>query len=1147
MRRKRTLTLCLVTVIVTVIVLTLGLSAYAFSDGYEPIYPHVTAVTRSVDDIYNRISGTDITLPEEVVTARREMIQMYKNVGIDVSYDMEDWSQSYKTIANFPQSWSTQTPKPLGTSPDYSGAFSVDAPWNNKIPEDAPRVYIPRTAMSINPHLAVVKANVDAGGWGTGIPQIVSASTDPYYTIACKYNLNDVSKVYRMRAKENLYNYVNNSQTGDEHIQFIDSETNTGVQVWKGVVPGDPRGYSLSNYLIPNFDIRSKSAGVEYKLNGIGAEGQAGVNAANTPTNAYTIKSSEISSTTEMINHAIGGAIPKMVGARVFPAISTDSHMAMESDGTGSNGQYNTGVVPYGGVIQLDPELDIKAMYDNGKLSFHAYRILTAMQEYGFYNIDCSGGSSFMFYTSTYANDWVNADFEGFNVPYKDNAQGFTHVNSELTAFFNGDSFFGLTTEPNVYVTVPVAKYADLDVNDDGTINTADYDLVSANADQAYSDTTKQYDVNQDGVITTADADIMTNYLNDQVMHTFNWYSATYTNNDTEHGRIVGSALKKTIDGVTKYREGMYVSFAAVPVNGYEFAGWTGDFAEYGDTPVVKLEMDRDYSFGATYRMLPEKSFTVNAIGPGQIKVSEDGTNYTNPSNVYGENTLLCVKAVPEEGYEFLGWSGDITGSATTVNYLVSDDTQITAMFGLAGYEEPFVASEWELKSGSASAYTITEGSKIKFSDWAQSNMLVINKNESNAIDLTGDFILKAKLSNSSSTNEGNQGKMVFNYVDNQNYYLITIGGNGKFILKKVVNGTTTTLHTVAGNQTVNGVEFSKTVTMEVARNGNTLTITGHKDGESLEYCSIDDSSLSGGTYGFGTKYNGIFSVSNVSVTLPAEEKTFIVNTEGNGHIEVSVYGSAYGTPQEKYGRHTLLNIRAVPDDGYGFYGWSGDITGNTNPVTYRITDDTEITAVFGEVGYVNYTEPFVASNWELKSGSASAYTITEGSKIKFSDWSQSNMLVVKNNDDNAIDLTGNFTLKAKLSNSASTNEGNQGKMVFNYVDNQNYYLITIGGNGKFILKKVVNGTTTTLHTVAGNQTVNGVEFSRTVTMEVVRNGSNLTITGYKDGESLEYCSIEDASLIGGTYGFGTKYNGIFSVSEVVLTMPSIVVSQPEE
>ena len=957
MKTKKILTLCLLTAFVLATVLSVGMSAFAFSDEYEPIYPHLTAATRTVDEIYARISGKDIELPEEVVKARKEMIQMYKDVGIDVSYDMENWLASYKIIANFPQRWSKETPIPLGESPDYAGAFSIDAPWNNKIPEGAPRVFVPRSAMKMHIHIGVVKANIDAGGWGTGVPQIVSTSADPYYTIASKYNSADVNRVFKLHAKKGLFDYVNNAQTGDEHIMFIDGETNTGVQIWKATVPGDPRGFDLTNYRIPGFDVRAKAASVEYKLDGIGAEGQTGVNAVNVPTNAFTIKSSEISSTTEMFKHGIGGAIPQMIGARAYHGISTDSNMDMEADGTGSNGNYNSGVLPYGGVLQLDPELDVDAMYNSGKLSFHAYRILKCMQEYGFYNIDCSGGSSFFFYTSTYSKDWVNPDFRGFDVPYKNNVQGFSHVVDELTAFFKGDSFFGLTGEPGIYVTIPVAKYADLDVNDDSVIDQTDYDLVAQNSGVEYNDATKQYDVNQDKEISPADIGIMYNYLNDEPMHTFTWYDATFVDNDETHGRIVGSAFSRKIDGVTKYRDGMMVSFAAVPFNGYEFDGWTGDFAKYGKEPVVKLIMDKDYSFGAKYKKKKEVNFTIKVVGPGHVEVSENAITYGAPKEKYGVDTLLKLKAVADEGYEFLGWSGDIIGYTNPAGFLVSKDSEVIALFGEPGYNDAIDPEEWGVASGSESAYKISAGKNISFSDWTQNNQIVINKNTKKEIDMSGDYAVRATFDNKADAT--NAGLFVFNYKDTKNYYYVKLGADGAFSFGKVFKGVKTVLK--SSKLAIEGeTQFKNKVTLEAVRSGSYITINGYKDGVKHEYCRVREKTLKGGTYGAGTEYLGALTVSGFNLTKSVADaskaEVQVWTPTGNNDPWLEKLRGAVAVAAGSSKSYANDDYTSIPGDGKVMPYFGADGTTVYVPVRY-VTE-----ALGGKVAYDPATDSVVVS-----------------------------------------------------------------------------------------------------------------------------------------------------------------------------------------
>ena len=872
------------------------ISGYAFSDEYEPYYPHITAVTRSVDEIYQRISGPDMVLSDEIVNARKEMIQMYKDVGIDVSLDMENWLKSYRMISDFPQRWSTKTPIPLGTSPDYSGAFSIDAPWNNKIPKDAPRTYIPTSSLKYHMNLAVVKADVDNGGWGTGIPQIVSTSSDPYITIGTKYNLGNISKVLMVHAREDFYSYINNGQHGDEHIMFIDGENHTGVQTWASRTMWDPRGYKLQDGALPGYTVRAGASGVEHRLDGIGAEGQAGVNASNAPTSAFTIKSSEISSTTDMLSHAIGGAIGQVVGARVFPTVSVDAGNKVV-DGHGQNKVNAFGIVPYGGVIQLDPELDLDTLYNSGKLSFHAYRILKCMQEYGYYNIDQSGGdgtSSILLYTSTYSNDWINPEFRGFDVPYADNTQGFDKVCKELQAFLYNDwEWFGYKEQPKLYVTVPVVKYADLDVNDDGVIDIIDHDLVVENVGNAYTDANKQYDVNQDKELSVADIEIMYNYLNDQPMHTFTWHDISFINNDETHGRIVISGTSRTEGGLTQYRDGMMISVSTVPVNGWEFDGWTGDFAEYGKTPVVKiLELDRSYSIGAKYKKKPEVNLTVKVNGPGHVEISETGIGYEAPKDKYGIDTLVMFKAVADEGYEFLGWGGDAIGFTNPLDVVLDSDKEIIALFGKAGYVDDFNPDNWEHVSGNSDTYTIKAGKGIEFNSDAfkHNNQIVINNNKDKQINLKDDFSIRIRINKNNNSDDNIHGGLIFNYKNEKNYYYLSVGCSGYVELGKCYNGVSSVLKGAGGkkgNIVVNGVLFKPEIDIEVIRKGAYLYVTGYKDGEKYEYFKVRDKSLKDGTIGVIASYYGYGGLSKITVSnaVVDADKAAIQKWSPNGDI----------------------------------------------------------------------------------------------------------------------------------------------------------------------------------------------------------------------------------------------------------------------
>jgi hypothetical protein len=68
-------------------------------------------------------------------------------------------------------------------------------------------------------------------------------------------------------------------------------------------------------------------------------------------------------------------------------------------------------------------------------------------------------------------------------------------------------------------------------------------------------------------------------------------------------------------------------------------------------------------------------------------------------------------------------------------------------------------------------------------------------------------------------------------------------------------------------------------------------------------------------------------------------------------HTEVSPIGSGSIDPSEgDFITGTRVRIEAIPENGYVFDRWEGDITGNTNPVTLTVNQNTSVTALFSEI-----------------------------------------------------------------------------------------------------------------------------------------------------------------------------------------------------
>jgi hypothetical protein len=81
-------------------------------------------------------------------------------------------------------------------------------------------------------------------------------------------------------------------------------------------------------------------------------------------------------------------------------------------------------------------------------------------------------------------------------------------------------------------------------------------------------------------------------------------------------------------------------------------------------------------------------------------------------------------------------------------------------------------------------------------------------------------------------------------------------------------------------------------------------------------------------------------SVDNFIVTAPVTQYNLIVNTSGSGGVALNPSGGIYDS-----GATVILT--ATPAAGFQFSGWSGDLTGSTNPETITMNANKNVAATF--------------------------------------------------------------------------------------------------------------------------------------------------------------------------------------------------------
>jgi uncharacterized repeat protein (TIGR02543 family) len=97
--------------------------------------------------------------------------------------------------------------------------------------------------------------------------------------------------------------------------------------------------------------------------------------------------------------------------------------------------------------------------------------------------------------------------------------------------------------------------------------------------------------------------------------------------------------------------------------------------------------MDSDKTITATFTQIPTYTLVINTSGNGIVTVDPAQSSYSE-----GEQVMLTATADP--GWEFSGWSGDLTGSTNPATVTMDGDKTVMATFTASSsgpiYEEDF-------------------------------------------------------------------------------------------------------------------------------------------------------------------------------------------------------------------------------------------------------------------------------------------------------------------------------------------------------------------------------------------------------------------------------------------------------------------------
>jgi DNA-binding beta-propeller fold protein YncE/Leucine-rich repeat (LRR) protein len=124
-----------------------------------------------------------------------------------------------------------------------------------------------------------------------------------------------------------------------------------------------------------------------------------------------------------------------------------------------------------------------------------------------------------------------------------------------------------------------------------------------------------------------------------------------------------------TVKGSGTYLNDTSVEISATPYEGWEFLRWDGDVADINSS-VTTITVDDDKTVAAVFQQM----FTLSIAVSGSGSVTGSGT--------YPKDTPVEITAMPDQGWSFVNWDGEVSGvdSPTTI-VIISDDKTVIAIF----------------------------------------------------------------------------------------------------------------------------------------------------------------------------------------------------------------------------------------------------------------------------------------------------------------------------------------------------------------------------------------------------------------------------------------------------------------------------------
>ena len=387
-----------------------------------------------------------------------------------------------------------------------------------------------------------------------------------------------------------------------------------------------------------------------------------------------------------------------------------------------------------------------------------------------------------------------------------------------------------------------------------------------------------------------------------------------------------GTVTERVVNNkAADFPHGTTVELTANPAAGWVFSHWDGDVN--AESNPVQIVIDSEKEVKAVFVV---REFNLSIQTEGQGSVSE--RMISDSSSPF---QTVELTANPSQGWRFVEWRGDVSGSDNPVRTTMDREKQVTAIFAQESYTLT-INTEGEgsvsrtLQSGNESGGDYLSGSVVELTATAASGWQFSH--------WTGDL---SESENPDQITMNSNKSVTAIFVSDT--YTLTVNTEGEGSVGRVLQ---------SGNES--GGSYTSGSVVE-------LTATAASDWEFSHWTG----DVTGSANPAQITMNSDKSVTAVFVS---ESYTLTVNTEGEGSVSKTLQSGSESDGQFESG--SVVELTANAEDGWEFVRWQGDLSGGQNPQSITINANKTVTAVFEELEEEEFSggdgsemNPFQVSN----------------------------------------------------------------------------------------------------------------------------------------------------------------------------------------